>query len=858
MQQHSSAAALAPRTGAERAAHATGGLVVESITKTFGSTTALDDVTTRFSRGTVHGLIGENGSGKSTLVKSIAGIHHVDAGLVSLDGDLIAAPGGGGNRSRVACVYQDGSLIEELTVGQNIDLMIDPDHREALGSSSDWSRNLLDGIGLPGVSLDALVSSVPNNEQRLIEIGCVLAKKPDVILFDESTSTLDQHGVDRVLQSMRDGAAAGACVLFVTHRLREILAVAEDITVLRDGVLVAEFDAASATEEKLVQEMAGREVAGFSRRLTASTDSRIALTAVDLTAPHCGPIDVKATRGEIIGIAGASGNGQAELIRALAGEGINGGTVHIGDRRLRHPEDGPDTGAVFVSSDRRSESLFSLLSIRENYTLALDATSGHWWSWLSRRREIEAARTLADKFGLVRRSLEQPVASLSGGNQQKVAIGRAIAGAPAVLLIEEPTEGVDVRSRYDIYRSIIEVAETGTAVVFTSSDAGELRTLADRVIVMARGREVAELRGDEVTEEAIVHAFSTATADHEKPGDSSETGSPAAGYRGERAPRGNGRAWSPSTFVLLAVIIVGLGAYATSRDVRFASIDNIGGILLLCLPLILVAIAQLPVMMVGEIDASLGSMMGLIVVGLSFAPDLPVPLLIAGAVVGGAILGAFNALLVVVWKVPAVIATIATLGIFIGVARIMRPTPGGLISFDLTTATSTMLGSIPLFFVVAVIFALAVDYYIGRTRRGLRTRAVGYSSARALQLGVKNTAYKAAMYVVAGATAGLAGIALAGQTGVGDAGVGAGYTLLSLAVPVIGGAALAGGRGTAIGCILAALFIAQVQTFIPFIDLPSGGYLITVGVLTVLALIVAFGSTSHVRTLFTRPSHERK
>ncbi|KJF19280.1 ATP-binding cassette domain-containing protein [Rhodococcus sp. AD45] len=853
MQQHS-AAALAPRTGAERAAQATSGLVVESITKTFGSTTALDDVTTRFSRGTVHGLIGENGSGKSTLVKIIAGIHHADTGQVSLDGDLIAAPGGGGNRSRVACVYQDGSLIEELTVGQNIDLMIEPEHREALGPSATWSRNLLDDIGLTTVSLDSLVQTVPANEQRLIEIGCVLAKKPDVILFDESTSTLDQHGVDRVLQSMRDGAAAGACVLFVTHRLREMLAVAEDITVLRDGAMVAEFDAASATEEKLVQEMAGREVAGFSRRLTASTDTLIALTAADLTAPHCGPVDLKVTRGEIIGIGGASGNGQAELIRALAGEGIHGGTVHIGDKQLRRPEDGPDTGVVFVSSDRRFESLFSLLSIRENYTLALDATSGRWWSWLSRRREVEAARTLADKFGLVRRSLEQPVSSLSGGNQQKVAIGRAIAGAPSVLLIEEPTEGVDVRSRYDIYRSIIEVAETGTAVVFTSSDAGELRTLADRVIVMARGREVAELRGEEVTEEAIVHAFSTATAGHEQSSES--TDAPASGYRAERVPRSNGRAWNPSTFVLLALIIVGLGAYATTRDVRFASIDNIGGILLLSLPLILVAIAQLPVMMVGEIDASLGSMMGLIVVGLSFAPDLPVPLLIGGAIVGGAILGAFNALLVVVWKVPAVIATIATLGIFIGVARILRPTPGGLISFDLSAATSTMLGSIPLFFVVAVVFAITVDYYIGRTRRGLRTRAVGYSTPRALQLGVKNTAYKAAMYVTAGATAGLAGITLAGQTGVGDAGVGAGYTLLSLAVPVIGGAALAGGRGTAIGCVLAALFIAQVQTFIPFIDLPSGGYLITVGVLTVMALIVASGSTSPLRALFTRPSRK--
>jgi ribose transport system ATP-binding protein len=831
------------------------GLVAEGITKTFGSTVALDDVSMRFTRGAVHGLIGENGSGKSTFVKIVAGIHRSDRGQVAFDGVPVATSDGAVQRGvTVACVYQDGSLIEELTVTQNIDLMIESNRRDAFEPSNKWRRNLLDRFGLESVDLSSRVGDIPNNEQRLVEIACVLAKRPAVVLFDESTSTLDQRGVDRVLQSMHHAADDGACVLFVTHRLREVLSVAEDITVLRDGAVVAELATDTASEELLVQHMAGREIAAFTRRAVKEPDGEVVLKASDLAAPHCGPISLTVTRGEVVGIGGAAGNGQAELIRALAGEGIIRGEVVVVGKPMRRPEDGLRASAIFVSSDRRFESLSSLLSIRENYTLALEATSGSWWSWLSRRREVSEATALADRYGLVRKSIEQPVASLSGGNQQKVAISRAIARKPALLLIEEPTQGVDVRSRLDIYRALALVADSGTAVVFTSSDASELRSLADRVVVMARGRQVAELYGLEVTEEAIVHAFSTATERVESPS-GVDLAAQTAEYRPRARPSGGQYAWRPSTFVMLALIIFALGAYATSKDQLFATAGNVGGIFLLSLPLVLVAIAQLPVLMVGEIDASLGSMMGLIVVILSFMPDTSVVLLFMIGVVGGAVMGAVNAFLVVKFRITAVIATIATLGIFLGVGRIIRPTPGGLISLDLSTSTHKLIGSVPVFFLVVVALALLADVYMNRSRLGLRTRAVGYSADRAIQLGVQSVAFRAVMYVIAGAIAGLAGVALAAQTGVGDAGVGSGYVLLSLAVPVIGGAALSGGRGSAIGCILAALFVAEVQIFIPFMNLPSGGYLIAVGVLTTIALYVGTQEKFSIRTLLTRMPH---
>ncbi|WP_395105462.1 ATP-binding cassette domain-containing protein [Actinomadura sp. SCN-SB] len=806
------------------------GLVAEGVTKTFGSTTALNGMSATFARGAVHGLIGENGSGKSTFVKIVAGIHRADAGLVRFDGTPLTEAADG---VRIACVYQDGSLIDELTVAQNLDLIVEPEYRPAANGTS-WQRAVLDAAGLGGIDPASRIGDLPNNEKRLVEIAAVLARRTDVILFDESTSSLDETGVAWVLDSMRAAAARGACVIFVTHRLHEVLAVTSDIAILRDGVLVAELPTAGASTDELVRYMAGREVAAFTRRsATAGPDAPVVLEGRGLRAASCGPIDLSVRRGEIVGIGGAAGNGQGELIRALAGDGLDGGTVVVDGVPLRRAEAAVDVGAVFVSSDRRDESLSGLLSIRENYTLALGASSGGWWRWLPRRREVARATELADAYDLARGSIEQPVGTLSGGNQQKVAVGRAVAREPKALLIEEPTEGVDVRSRFEIYRSLVAVAEQGTAVVFTSSDAGELRLLADRVVVLARGRSVAELSGEEVTEEAIVHAFSTAKEQQEERRHREERSAGRARRPGRRSTL------TPATFVLLGMLLAGLWVYGAYRDSNFGTIGNLSTILQLSLPLVLAALAQLPVLLVGEIDASIGSTMGLIVVLLSFFPELSPPLLIGLAVAAGALLGAVNAVLVVRLRITAVIATIATLGIFLGVGRILRPEPEGLINNDLATLLGQGVAYIPSFFLVAVVLAIAFDLWVNGTRAGLRSRAVGYSEARASQLGVRTPFFRAAMFVVGGAIAGLGSVALAAQTGIGDPNSGSGYLLLSIAVPVIGGALLTGGRGSAIGCVLGAVFVAEVQNFIPFVDLPTGGYLIAVGVLTIVALTVS-------------------
>jgi ribose/xylose/arabinose/galactoside ABC-type transport system permease subunit/ABC-type multidrug transport system ATPase subunit len=650
-------------------------------------------------------------------------------------------------------------------------------------------------------------------------------------MFDESTSTLDADGVEHLLGLMRRTAERGTCVLFVTHRLSEVLAVADDLRVLRDGRLVAEFDSVEVTEDRLIEAMAGREVAHFERLQREVATADPVLVVEGLVTDRGGPVSFSVRPGEILGIGGAAANGQAQLVRALAGEGVESGTVRVDGVRIRNARTAVRAGVQLVTSDRRAESLSSELSIRENFTLSL-LTDAPWYRAIRRGPEVIRARDLAERFGLVASSVEQPANSMSGGNQQKLAVGRVIAAVPKVLVVEEPTEGVDARSRFEIYRALTAFAAAGAAVVVASSDASELQTLTDRVIVLARARTVAELAGEDATETRIVQAFTTAT--HSV----IPAATPKSGRRTRRA-RGAARPWDPITLGLLLAFMLGLGLVASLVDARFAAFPNLVAISMFAIPIILVAMAELPVIVSGQIDASLGSVMALTVVIVSFLPTAPPWVLLLVVIVGGAIMGGINAVLVVALRINSVIATIATLGIFLGIATVLRPTPGGFISPDLSFALGTGILGIPVVFLLVVVLAIGMDVFVYRSRFGLRTRATGYSAQRAVNLNVPTGRLQATAFVWAGALAGVAGLVLATRVGVGDPSVGSTYTLLAIAVPVLGGAILTGGHGSALGCLIAGLFVAEVQILVPFLNFPSGGYLISVGALTIIALLVA-------------------
>lgn len=819
-------------------------LELRGVTKVFGSTVALRNVSLKFGVGTVHGLVGENGSGKSTLVKLVTGLHGPDAGAITSPMRADRVPS---RRVSVGSVFQDGTLIDELTLEENIRLIAT--RTEGGAHKISGILKALRSYGIP-VAGRRPVADLSNSVRRVAEIIAVASLETDILLFDEATSVLDERQVAVFDEIVRLATRRGACVIIVSHRLREVLATCDDISVLRDGQVVWAGASDQVDEPKLVEAMAGHEVAAFTKasRDAAGDDSATALTARGLSLGDAA-FDVTVRRGEIVGIGGPAGHGQGELLRTLGGERCHSGAsmLSISDRVVGSVPEASRAGAVIVSSDRRRESLFQGLSIRENYGLSLVGRIARRW-WIVRAVEEARVRAHTREHGLAFGSIEQPAESLSGGNQQKLAIGRALVRSPAVLLVEAPTEGVDVRSRLDIYRRLEEAADSGVAVAFTSTDASELASLADRVLVMVDRRVVAELSGDELNETNIVRAFASAMKESgggaerdpaRRVSDATKAGGLADWVRARLLwSRGVHRS-EFATVAFLAAFLVLVWIYGTAQHSSFLSSHNVDGVSLVAAPIIFGAFAEFVVIMVGEIDISIAGMMGLVLVVLSFVPGQSWPVLLVLALLMGVAMGVINGLIVIGSGANAVIITIAMLSVYEGIGLYLRPSPAGSIATGAVSIGEAAVANIVVWTLVAVAIAIVADVAIRRSKWGLKLRAVGFDRDRAQRLGVVSVRVRLGAFALSGAFAGWAGFLLAAQTGTGDATVGSSYLLIAIAVPVIGGASLLGGRGTMIGCVMAGVILASIESVVSFANLPNGYYLVAVGVLTLLALAIS-------------------
>jgi ribose/xylose/arabinose/galactoside ABC-type transport system permease subunit/ABC-type multidrug transport system ATPase subunit len=681
-----------------------------------------------------------------------------------------------------------------------------------------------------------------------------------VLILDEATSALDAPGVDIVLDLMRKVAGRGSAVLFVTHRLSEVMRVADTVTVLRDGKFQGTHEASTVTPARLVELMAGTRVdLEFpDRGLDSSGD--VLLSASTLGGPGFGPVDVELRAGQIVGIAGADGNGQLSLLRGLACLEDNQGSIDVGGRRLRSYASAVDAGVVYLSSDRRNESLFGGLTIGDNLGLGvLDELSSGGFVRIPKERgfigdAIERYRIRVGHAG-------QSPGELSGGNQQKVALSRVLAMSPKVVLIDEPTQGVDVRSRLDIYRFLRAIADRGSAVVVVSSDASELAGLCDRIWVMSRGQLTTELDGVSASEESIVGAFAV---EHELAADAEIVGEAAEAITPEKPvhPR---RSWWRRTFtaesirlLALVALMIGLALFAQSRNDTFLTENSIYNVLLVALPLVAVAAAQFFVLMVGGIDVSVGATMTLAVVLMSSWAETggPAKVLLIGAGVAlclGLAVGGVNAFFVERIKISPVIATIATLGMVSGIAYIMRPTAEGLISFELASMLMlNKVGPVPISLIVLLVLLVAADVVLRRTGAGLRLRAVGLNGLFATRLGIPVARIRALCYIACAAIAGAAGVLLAAQVGIGDPNAGNSFTLLAIAAPVLGGAALSGGHGSLVGAAIGASILVLSQSLVAVLGMSDGASYVFAGALTLLALLSSGESLARLRRLAGR------
>ncbi|MBB5751326.1 ATP-binding cassette domain-containing protein [Prosthecomicrobium pneumaticum] len=817
-------------------------LKIERVSKTYPGVRALDTVSLDCRAGEVHAILGENGSGKSTLMKIASGAITPDGGTVEIGGvRLEAADPRAAHALGLATVYQDDSLVRELTVAQNLYLGTRPGSVPFRAMES-WAAAQLAPYGV-AISVRTLVGDLTPAQRQFVEIVKALIAGPRVLLLDEPTSTLDIDGVRQLAGIVRDLTARGTGVIYVSHRLPEILDLADRVSILRDGVHQGTFDVTpDLSEHDLVARMIGRDVEGeFPPKPERLPDEPV-LAVEDLTGQAFRSVSFTARRGEILGFAGAEGNGQREALRAIVGLEEASGAVRCAGRPVdtASPDAALAGGIAFLSADRPGEGVFPELAVQKNMVLTqLGRFLSH--GFLSAGRERTVADRMKTDFTVVAASLDVPVAGLSGGNQQKAVLARSFRSGARVVLIDEPTQGVDAGARYEIYKAIRENIREDGACIVNSSDAQELEGICDRVLVFSRGQIVRELVGPDVTEENIVGAFLT-----------SRHGKAAAGPADEAGPiqrlfgvLANGSAvwWVPLVFLALLTLLV--GTWAATQSPVFLKPINIRHMLLAAAPAGLVAMAQLMVLLVRGLDVSVGSLMSLTVVAASFILAGGGPGLLfagaAGCLLLGLLVGLANGSLVRFAGINPVITTIAMLSVLQGVALVLRPIPGGLIDPGFAELLRTRIGFLPVSTLFLLVLAIAGDLWLNRSRAGLETKAVGFREEAARRNGVRVDRVQLRAYALAGGMAALAGLFLGSEVGVGHPTVAQNYALTSIAAAVLGGAALSGGRGSFAGALFGAVFFTLMINVISILGLSSSVGVIASGAMTLLAIFLYSG-----------------
>ena len=488
----------------------------ENVTKRFGGTTALRGVSLDLGAGEVLALLGENGAGKSTLIKSLAGIHTPDEGQILFRGTpYVHTPPRPNETQKVSFIHQDLGLVEWMTVAENVGLAQGYSRRSGLIDWRATERRAAEALALVGCDFDPTtrVQHLSRTEKSLVAIARALAVEADVLVLDEPTASLPADEVERMFTVLRKLRKRGVGMIYVSHRLDEIFRIADRVAVLRDGQLVGVKPVAATTPAELVTMIVGREVKDLYVRAPLAR-GRETLNVKQLTTAAAGPVSFSAFEGEVLGLVGLRGAGQEAVGRALFGAEPSRGTVMLDGKPLdlSSPQRALEQGVGLVARDRTEESVAGALSVRENMFINPFAIGRSLMSILSPAAEAERAQAIGADMGLRPNDPHLPVEALSGGNQQKVVVGRWLATGRKLLIAEDPTAGVDVGAKSEIYRLIAHALKQGLTVIVVSTDFEEVANICHRALVFSRGAVVAELGWAALTTEALIHAASASEA----------------------------------------------------------------------------------------------------------------------------------------------------------------------------------------------------------------------------------------------------------------------------------------------------------------------------------------------------------
>jgi rhamnose transport system ATP-binding protein len=520
-------------------------LELRDVHKSFAAVHALRGVSLELRAGEVHGLAGENGAGKSTVVRVIGGEHRPDAGVVLVDGEPVEFAGPrDARRHGIAVIHQEPTQFPDLTVAENVFMGRQPlrsFRRVDRATMNRRAAELFDSLGVP-IDPGRVTRGLSIADQQIIEIGKALSAEARIIVMDEPTAALSTVEVERLFGVAARLAGSGAALLFISHRLEEMYEICARVTVLRDGALVTTAPMSSLDRDELVRSMVGRSVERLYPSRSAEPGAEALVVAGLTRSGVFADVSFSVRRGEVVGLAGLVGSGRSEVARAIFGvDPVDAGSVLVDGRPLRlgDPRAAIRAGVAMVPEDRREQGLVLDLSIERNATLPrLGAVSR--WGLVSRRRERTTATTWADRLGVKRRALTDPVATLSGGNQQKVVLGKWLATEPAVLIVDEPTRGIDIGAKVEVHHLLSDLAASGIAVLMISSELPEVLGMADRILVMHEGRLTAELSKEEATEEKVLRAATG--GEHSTKPDATEPSGPGSTEPGTTGPSGHGMA----------------------------------------------------------------------------------------------------------------------------------------------------------------------------------------------------------------------------------------------------------------------------------------------------------------------------
>jgi ribose transport system ATP-binding protein len=816
-------------------------LECRAVTKSFPGVLALDGVDLVVRAGEVHALLGQNGAGKSTLVKTLTGVYRPDEGAMLVHGKQVSfRTADDAAEHGIAIVHQDSPLVAKFDVTRNAFLGREVATRLGRLNFRQMRRRTVEALKVVGATFgpDTLIQDLSIGEREQVAIVAALVQDPSVLILDEPTASLGREEVERLFDVIRSLQSRGVTIIYISHHLDEVFSLASNITVLRDGKRVGTFDVQDVSRSEVIRHMVGRELSQLYPKESLAIGAPI-LEVTGLQADAgVRSVDLTVRRGEIVGLAGLVGAGRTETALTIFGAlPRTGGTVVLDGVPIspKSPHGAKSAGIALIPEDRRGEGLITDLSVRANIALASQpkwANAG----LVSLRAERANAQSLVDRLRIATPTLEQSTRNLSGGNQQKVVIGRWLAAEAKLYVFDEPTTGVDVGAKVEIYREMTRIARDGAGVVMISSDFEELVEMCDRIVVLKKGRVVKEL----VTSDCTVHdvlQWATGGLDFV-----AETATPEAAQDefldavldGEMATRATAAPppeATPSLMSKVASMARSHGGFArwgaligmatailvmAASAPKLLALDNIFLILKQGSLLSMIALALTLVLIAGGLDMSAGAIS-------QFTANISSGFLIGGSTVfasigagigTGLILGALNTFFVVVVGLSPFVTTLGVMFVAIG-SSFAYNQGQALTLHDQPTffyLGQGYVGPIPVILILVVALTAMLHFFLRRTRAGLRMYAVGQSPATALLRGISRKRALIMAFMLHGVIAGLAGVLIASYSyGASALATGLDFLISAFAAAFLGSVLSRTGELDVIGTVIAAMFIASVS-----------------------------------------------